>query len=93
MEIPSPNMQALAKDGLTFDRAFVASPSCAPSRVALLTGRYGLRNGTTYKPSARRSRCPQMAFRIFRRWGYEVVAFGKVAHYAQVTTYGFDYAG
>jgi hypothetical protein len=33
-----PNIQRLADAGLTFDRAFVASPSCAPSRAALLTG-------------------------------------------------------
>ena len=28
----------------------------------------------------------------FQALGYEVVAIGKVAHYGQVTTYGFDYA-
>ena len=36
--IHTPNMQRLAESGLAFTRAYVASPSCAPSRVALLTG-------------------------------------------------------
>jgi N-sulfoglucosamine sulfohydrolase len=34
----TPNITQLAKDGVSFDRAFVASPACAPSRAALLTG-------------------------------------------------------
>jgi uncharacterized sulfatase len=91
-EIKSPNMEALAEDGLTFDRAYVASPSCAPSRAALLTGRYGLRSGSTYnhqpaKPDVRK--WPS----YFQDQGYQVVAIGKVSHYAQVTTYGFDHTG
>ena len=91
-EIKSPNMQALANDGLTFDRAYVNSPTCAPARAALLTGMYGLRNGTTYnhqpaKPEIRK--WPS----YFQTLGYQVVAIGKVSHYAQVTTYGFDHAG
>ena len=44
-DVKTPNMQRLARAGLTFDRAFVASPSCAPSRAALLTGLMPARNG------------------------------------------------
>src|SRR4051794_21229668 len=47
-DIPGPNMAALAKEGLTFDRAYATSPTCAPSRAALLTGRYNLRNGVMF---------------------------------------------
>ena len=32
--IRTPHLRALAAAGLTFDRAYVASPSCAPSRAA-----------------------------------------------------------
>ena len=42
---PTPALEALAADGMTFDLAFVASPSCAPSRAALLTGLMPARNG------------------------------------------------
>src|SRR5579875_2311871 len=44
-ELRTPNIQRVAEAGLTFDRAFVASPSCAPSRAALLTGLMPARNG------------------------------------------------
>lgn len=37
-DIETPNMSRLAEAVITFDQAFVASPSCAPSRAALLTG-------------------------------------------------------
>ena len=29
-DLKTPNMERIAKDGMTFDQAFVASPSCAP---------------------------------------------------------------
>jgi N-sulfoglucosamine sulfohydrolase len=34
----APNIASWRRSGLAFDRAFVASPACAPSRAALLTG-------------------------------------------------------
>src|SRR5688500_16554105 len=43
--IATPNMQRLADEGMVFTRAYVASPSCAPSRAALLTGLMPARNG------------------------------------------------
>jgi N-sulfoglucosamine sulfohydrolase len=33
-EVRTPMMASLAKDGLVFDNAFVASPACGPSRSA-----------------------------------------------------------
>lgn len=44
-DIETPNMARLAKAGMTFYKAYVASPSCAPSRAALLTGLYPANNG------------------------------------------------
>ena len=38
--IATPNIQALAEDGVLFRNAFCAGPTCSPSRAALLTGRY-----------------------------------------------------
>ena len=89
--IATPNMQRLAGAGLTFSHAFVASPSCAPSRAALLTGLMPGRNGAMFNhtlPDPAHKRWPA----YFRELGYEVVAFGKVAHYATVKDYGFDHA-
>lgn len=36
----TPRLQQLAEEGAVFRRAFSASPTCSPSRAALLTGRY-----------------------------------------------------
>lgn len=41
---PTPEIDALAADGVTFRRAW-ASPVCTPSRASLLTGRHGNRTG------------------------------------------------
>jgi len=36
--VPTPNIQALAEEGVTFTQAFSCAPVCSPSRAALLTG-------------------------------------------------------
>ena len=90
-DIKTPNMKRLADSGMTFNQAFVASPSCAPSRAALLTGLYPARNGAEpnhSRPSAEITKLPEYLQRI----GYEVVSFGKVGHYTQTPEYGFDLA-
>ena len=90
-QIPGPNMAALAKEGLTFERAYATSPTCAPSRAALLTGCYNIRNGAMFNQQRARPDIKKWPA-WFQALGYEVVAIGKVSHYGHVTTYGFDYA-
>jgi N-sulfoglucosamine sulfohydrolase len=88
--IRTPHMQRLADAGLTFTRAYVASPSCAPSRAALLTGLMPARNGAEAnhsKPRAEIKKWPAW----FHELGYEVVSFGKVSHYKHTVDYGFDH--
>lgn len=90
-DIKTPNMKRLAAEGMTFNRAFVASPSCAPSRAALLTGLYPSHNraeANHARPLDRIKKLPA----YLQELGYEVVSFGKVGHYRQTTTYGFDLA-
>lgn len=43
--IHTPNLDALAHRGVTFDRAFVTSAICAPNRACILTGQYAARHG------------------------------------------------
>ena len=89
-EIRTPNMQRLAAAGMTFDQAFVASPSCAPSRAALLTGLMPARNGAEANHAQPREEIKKLPAYL-QELGYEVAAFGKVGHYKQTALYGFDH--
>ncbi|HZB94675.1 MAG TPA: sulfatase-like hydrolase/transferase [Herpetosiphonaceae bacterium] len=43
--VPTPRIQGLAEEGVLFRQAFCASPTCSPSRAALLTGQYAHNSG------------------------------------------------
>ena len=42
----TPHIDALSRQGMTFYRMYT-EPSCTPTRVAMMTGRYPVRTGTT----------------------------------------------
>ncbi|MFC7157519.1 sulfatase [Halomarina halobia] len=51
----TPNLDEFAADAVAFDNAYVANSPCLPSRAALLSGRYGMRNGVeTHGPRSQR---------------------------------------
>ncbi len=89
-EIATPHMDMIAAAGMTFDRAFAPSPSCAPSRGALLTGLMPARNGAEPNHSEPRADIKKLPAYL-QELGYEVVAFGKVGHYKQTEHFGFDH--
>jgi N-sulfoglucosamine sulfohydrolase len=89
-DVRTPNTLRLARTGLVFTNAFVASPSCAPSRAALLTGLMPARNGAEANHSKPRAEIKKLPAWL-RELGYEVVAFGKVSHYKHTADYGFDH--
>ena len=41
----SPTIDALAAHGLRFERVYASDTPCLPSRTALSTGQFGIRNG------------------------------------------------
>lgn len=46
--IRTPNIDALAARGVRFDRTYVQSPICGPSRMSTYTGRYTHSHGSTW---------------------------------------------
>ena len=44
-QIPTPNIDRLAKEGINFTQGYVSAPVCAPSRAGLLTGKNQVRFG------------------------------------------------
>ena len=43
--VETPNIDALAKEGVLFERAYAPTPVCSPTRSSLITGSYAIRVG------------------------------------------------
>ncbi len=49
--VPTPNIDSLARNGASFDIAYAGNATCAPSRAAIMTGRYPTRFGFEFTPT------------------------------------------
>lgn len=49
-QIPTPNIDSLARSGVRFTSGYVSGPYCSPTRAGLLTGRYQQRYGHEFNP-------------------------------------------
>jgi arylsulfatase A-like enzyme len=49
-DIPTPNVQSIARSGVCFSSAYVSCPVCSPTRAGLLTSRYQQRFGHEFNP-------------------------------------------
>jgi len=79
-DIPTPNMDALAKSGIRFTSGYVTGPYCSPTRAGLMTGRYQTRFGHEFNPSGGKEGLPlteqTLADRL-RSAGYMTGLVGK----------------
>jgi len=50
-DIPTPNIDSLARNGVRFSNGYVTHPYCSPSRAGLLSGRYQQRFGHEANPT------------------------------------------
>lgn len=44
-DVPTPNLDSIARNGVRFTSGYVSAPVCSPSRAGLMTGRYQTRFG------------------------------------------------
>ncbi len=82
-EIPTPNIDRLARAGVRFTNAYVSGPYCSPTRAGLLTGLYPQRFGYEFNPMPTGTPSPGLplgqrtiADRL-REHGYRSGLFGK----------------
>lgn len=73
----TPNLDALASQGVNFKRAYCNSPLCTPSRASLLTGRYASELGCLDNAGSFSSEWPTIAH-VLDAAGYESVIIGKM---------------
>jgi arylsulfatase A-like enzyme len=78
----TPNIDRLAKRGVSFTRAYCAAPLCNPSRVSLLTGVAPFRSGAYGNGEKLRDKLPDAVtlMQYFRASGYSARGAGKIFH-------------
>jgi choline-sulfatase len=88
----TPNLDALARRGISFESCYCNSPLCVPSRLSFTSGKYASRvgawNNACWLPSADYPSLP----RIMNAAGYESILCGKM-HYDRTRRYGFREVG
>jgi len=74
--VPTPHIDRIAREGMRFTMCFGIDSLCAPSRAAMISGRYPLYNG--FKRIGDRFDGSQPTFpALLQKAGYETVLFGK----------------
>ena len=90
--VKTPNLDGLARRGVTFQGCYCNSPLCVPSRLSFTSGKYASRvgawNNSCWLPSAEYPSLP----RVMNAAGYESILCGKM-HYDRTRRYGFTEIG
>ena len=85
----APTITALAASGVTFDAAYCASPLCAPSRAAMLTGLLPSRTGVYDNAAELPASLPTVAHAL-RAVGYHTTLAGKMHFVGPDQLHGFE---
>jgi len=84
----TPNIDALAEQGMRFTHCFTSSPMCAPTRQQLYTGVWPVRNGA-YPNHSRVYDGVKSLGHHFESLGYRVALAGK-QHYKPAASFPFE---
>ncbi len=81
--VRSPNIDALAREGVRFENCFIQGTVCVPSRACIQTGRYTHQHGVTYMEEAagKTPGLPEHEITFMERLqtaGYRTGATGKI---------------
>ncbi len=84
-EIPTPNIDSLAENGIRFTQGYVTAAFCSASRAGLMTGRYQTRFGYEFNPIGARNEEPGAGLPVGEKTiadilvdaGYVTGMFGK----------------
>jgi arylsulfatase A len=102
----TPNLDALAAQGIKFNNAYSGAPNCSPARVSIVTGRMPTRSGMySYRPPNHPMHLPDSEITIaemLKPLGYQTVHIGKwhlsclpqdpKLNHPQPDDQGFDYS-
>jgi len=75
--VQTPALDAMAKDGLVFDRMYAGAPVCSPTRASVMTGRNPIRTKVTNHGRYMRPH-EQTIAETLKSAGYVTGMFGKV---------------
>lgn len=87
--IQTPNLDALAKDGVVFESAYCNSPLCAPSRFTMVTGQLPSRIGGYDNAADLPADTPTYAHYL-RAQGYHTALAGKMHFCGPDQLHGFE---
>lgn len=81
-DIPTPNLDRLASNGVSFEQGYASHPYCSPSRAGLLTGRhqqrFGHENNTPHGDTTSGLPLDElMISEVLQAGGYRTCAIGK----------------
>jgi iduronate 2-sulfatase len=80
--VKSPNIDALAKRGMVFQRSYVQQALCSPSRISMLSGRYPATTQIFEIGRTLRTTMPDITTlpQHFKNNGYHTRSLGKIYH-------------
>lgn len=87
--VKTPNLEVLARDGVTFENAYCNNPICASSRFSMMSGRLSSRIGAYDNAAEFPSTIPTFAHYL-RAVGYRTCLSGKMHFVGPDQLHGFE---